>query len=232
MSFDKRFYGIYSAIVADGNDPEGLGRVKLIIPQVLGPNITEWCYGIGGSSLGTVDIPYGTFTTSANQTVSAANTATVVNSSWVAQDVNKTYLSGSRIYVEETGDYFFMFSAVFTKSNASSTSADLWIRKNGVDVPDSNTRILVAGNNGETVMVANFILDLNAGDYIELVFSSPDANTKLTYYSASSSPTRPAVPGVIATLNLIGKWTPKPGTRAWAMFEAGDPNFPVWMGAL
>jgi hypothetical protein len=232
MSYDKRYYGIYEGFVQDFDDPENNGRVRLTVPQVTGEvEWTGWAPNAGGGGLSQSSIPYGTFTTSANQTVTAANTATIVNSSFVAQDANKMFLDNGKIYVEETGDYFLMFSAIFTKSNANTTTADLWLRKNGVNIPDSNTRVSVAGNNGETIMVANFILDLEYNDYIELVFSSPDANTKLTYYAASSSPTRPAVPGIIATLHLIGKYLPKPNQKVWVMYIGGDPNFPVWIGA-
>ena len=225
-----RFFGVYSAKVVDNKDPLKKGRVKLQILQPTGIATTDWAPGCLGATAQT-GFPYGTFTTSANQTVAGANTATVVNSSFTTQDANKITISNGKITVQETGDYFVMFSAVFTKSNANSTTADLWLRKNGVNVPDSNTRVTISGGGGETVMVANFILDLNAKDYIEFVFSSPDANTKLTYYSASSNPTRPAVPGMIATINLIGKYLPQPGTKVWAMFEAGDPEYPVWIGA-
>lgn len=231
MSFDKRFYGIYSAIIADGQDPEGLGRVKLIIPQVLGDNITEWCYGIGGSSLSNVDAPYATFITTVTQTVTAANTATLI-SNWQDEDTNKMYSSGTRMYAEETGDYLIVWSAMLNKSNAASAEVDIWLKVNGVNVPNSNTRGHLSGSDAETALTASSIVDLKAGEYFEFAFSSPSDQVKVQYYAASSSPTRPAVPGVIATVNLIGKWEPQPGTRAWAMFEAGDPNFPVWMGAL
>ena len=224
-----RFFGIYSAKVVDNKDPLNKGRVTLQILQPTGTATTGWASPCLGA-MSQTGFPYGTFTTSASQTVAGANTATVVNSSFVAQDVNKMSLSNGKIYIEEQGDYFVIFSAVFTKSNANSTTADLWLRKNGVNIPDSNTRVTVSGNGGETVMAASFILDLNPKDYLEFVFSSPDANTKITYYAASSSPTRPAVPGIIATVNLIGKFVPKPGTKVWAMFEAGDPEYPVWIG--
>lgn len=232
MSYDKRYFGIYEGFVQDFNDPENSGRVRLTVPQVTGEvEWTGWAPNAGGGGLAQNNIPYGTFTTSANQTVAGANTATIVNSSFIEQDANKMYINNGKIYVEETGDYFVMFSAVFTKSTANSTTVDLWIRKNGVNIPESNTRITVAGNSGETVMTASFILDLEYDNYIEFVFSSPDANTKLTYYAASSSPTRPAVPGMIATLNLIGKYLPKPNQKVWVMYIGGDPNFPVWIGA-
>ena len=42
MSFDKRFYGIYLGICVDNEDPENLQRIKLVVPQVLGGEFTEW----------------------------------------------------------------------------------------------------------------------------------------------------------------------------------------------
>jgi hypothetical protein len=231
MSYDKRYYGIYEGFVQDFDDPENNGRVRLTVPQVTGEvEWTGWAPNAGGGSISQINYPYGTFLTTANQTVSAANTATVVNN-WVEGDANKTYLNGTRLYVEESGDYMFLFSTVFTKNGGSLTTADMWLRKNGVNLEDSNTRVTISGNNAETLMTVSFILDLDAGDYIELVFSSPESSTKLTYFAASTGPTRPAMPGVIATLNLIGKYKPQPGQRVWVMYIAGDPNFPVWMGA-
>lgn len=230
MSFDKRFYGVYRGIIADSNDPEGRGRVKLIIPQVLGNSVTEWVDTNNGA-VPNANMPYGTFITTATQTVTAADTATIVNN-WQAEDVSKMHLSGTRMYAEETGDYLLIWSAMLNKANASSAEVDIWLKVNGQDVPNSNTRGHLSGSDAETVLTASLILDLNAGDYFEFAFSSPSNAVKIQYYAASSTPTRPAVPGVIATVNLIGKWKPQPGTKSWVMFEAGDPNFPVWMGAL
>ena len=42
MSFDKRFYGIYLGLCVDNEDPENLQRIKLVVPQVLGGEFTEW----------------------------------------------------------------------------------------------------------------------------------------------------------------------------------------------
>jgi hypothetical protein len=30
---------------------------------------------------------------------------------------------------------------------------------------------------------------------------------------------------------IIGGYTPIPGDGCWVMFEGGDPNFPLWLGA-
>lgn len=222
------FFGIYRGLIVDSNDPKNLGRVKLKVPQVLGNNITDWADYVEGA-ISQVNYPYGTFYTNASQTVSGANTATVVNN-WVADDTNKTYLSGNKIYVQETGDYFLQFSAVMSKSNANSQDADIWIRKNGTNLTNSDTVVTLSGSSGHSVVTVGLVLDLKAKDYIQFVFSGVSASTSIQYHAAGTSPTRPACPGIIATLNLVGKYKPQPNTPCWVMFEGGDPNFPLWLG--
>lgn len=225
MSHDEKYFGFYRGVVIDNNDPKNLGRIKMIVPQVMGEQVTDWAWPVGGA-ISQVNYPYGTFYTEADQLI-GVNTATVVNN-WVQSDVNKAYLDGTRIYVEETGDYFVQFSCMFVKTNSSSGTANMWLRKNGTDIPDSNTRITLAGNDAEITMTVGLILDLNAGDYIQFVSS---ANSTNTYLSHDNAGVGPVVPGIIATLNLVGKYKPRPSQAVWASFEGGDPNFPLWIGA-
>jgi hypothetical protein len=42
MSSDKRFYGIYRGICVDNMDPDEENKITLIVPQVLGNQVTEW----------------------------------------------------------------------------------------------------------------------------------------------------------------------------------------------
>lgn len=230
MIEDKRYFGIYGGTVIDNNDPLNIGRVTLKVPQVLGESdisITDWAPAVNGA-VSQLNYPYGTFITTANQSLTQ-NAATVV-SNWQAEDTNKTNIDGTKIYVEETGDYFFQFSVVFSKSSANAGEADIWIRKNGTNVSNTNTTIHLSGSDAEVTVTVGFILDLDANDYIELVASTPSTNTLIKYHAPASTPTRPACPGVIATINLVGKWKPQPGSAVWVMFQGGDPNFPLWLG--
>lgn len=45
MIDDKRFYGIYSGVVIDVEDPDKDSRIRLQVPQVLGEEPTEWARG-------------------------------------------------------------------------------------------------------------------------------------------------------------------------------------------
>lgn len=225
MYSENNFYGMYRAVVADANDPEDLGRVTLIVPQVLGQAVTNWAWPVGGA-ISQMKYPYGSFSTSGSQAL-GVNTATKITG-FAEDDTNRMYLSNNRIYVQETGDYFLQFSAVIVKSNSSAGTADIWIRKNGVNIPKTGTRITVSGQGAEVVMTAGLILDLKVGEYIEFYGSASATNISVTSYGAN---TGPAIPGIIASLNLVGKWKPQPNTPVWAMFEGGDPNFPLWIGA-
>ena len=223
---EGKYFGVYRGIVIDTADPLEKGRVKLLVPQVSGEAVTDWAWPIGGA-IGQNKYPYATFYTNSNQAL-GVNTPTIVTN-WIEADTSRAYLDGTRLYVEETGDYFLQFSAVLIKSNASTGRAEMWVRKNGVNIPDSNTLVTLSGSNAETVITVAMILDLDAGDYIQIVGSASSTNTSIHYVPAGVGP---VVPGVIATLNLVGKWKPQPDSGVWVMFEGGDPNFPLWIGGF
>lgn len=229
MSFDKRFYGIYQGICIDNQDPNDLGRITMQIPQILGEAVTGWAPPIVGSTSQTA-LPYGNVSSTDTQHVTGANIATVATFNIIEDANNVTILDNSKIVAQRSGDYFFQFSAQIAKSGGSSAQADIWLRKNGVDIPRTNSRATLQGNPNEVLVTLNYILDLDPDDYIEVVFSSAASDVALTAHMGLTSPTRPDIPSIIATINLIGKYKPRPGAVVWASFLGGDPNFPLWMG--
>lgn len=231
MSYDKRFYGTYQAICIDSEDPEDMGRIKMQIPQILGEAVTEWAPSVGGN-ISQWKWPYGTFSSITSQAVGGANVETLITYD-TEEDTNGIYLKdNTKIVVTETGDYFLQFSAVFSKTGSNAKTVDMWLLKNGTDIPRSNTRLVVQGNPNDSVMAVSTILDLDAGDYVQLAMASAETSMTLTAYTGLTVPTRPDIPGIITTINLLGKYRPQPGTAVWATFIGGDPNFPIWIGAL
>lgn len=110
----------------------------------------------------------------------------------------------SRIVVSKTGLYQYQFSAQLDKTGGGTSGMEIWLRRNGTDISGTATQIVVAGTNGETVMTVPFFLDLSANDYIETVFASGDATMQISTFPAQTVPyVRPAVPSIIATMNLL-----------------------------
>ena len=133
-----------------------------------------------------------------NTDTSATNGVSVVNDG----DGNPT-----QITVNETGVYDIQFSAQMVKNSGnSSTRATIWLRKNGVDVSDSATYISFPGNSVYIVAAWNFFVQLNAGEYAQIMWhidSNVDNGLLIAHEPAGVSPTHPAVPSLIVTVNKV-----------------------------
>jgi phage FluMu gp28-like protein len=77
------------------------------------------------------------------------------------------------------------------------------LRVNGVDVPWSSTNLTFANNNILTVAAWNFVIPLNAEDYMELMFSTTDTEIIIFGQPPLSTPTRPGIPSLIVTVVQI-----------------------------
>jgi len=113
----------------------------------------------------------------------------------------------TQITVNETGVYDIQFSAQMVKdSGNSSTKATIWLRKNGTDVPDSATYVSFPGNSVYIVAAWNFFVQLNAGQYAQLMWhidSNVDNGLLIAHEPAGTSPVHPAVPSLIVTVNKV-----------------------------
>lgn len=136
--------------------------------------------------------------------LSNSPTAITYNSTDVTNGIALVPGQDSQIRVSKAGVYMFQFSCQLDKTGGGTSICDIWLRKNGTDIPYTATQVVVAGTNGETVMTVPFLLPLDANDYVEVVFASPDATMAITAFPAQTAPpdpyTRPAVPSIIVTI--------------------------------
>ncbi len=147
---------------------------------------------------------YGNFYDTTTQTASATpNTALPMTlNSTVAAD-GFSIVSGSRITAEHDGTYNLQFSAQLDKTDSGNDDVDIWFRKDGVNVPDSNTRLTLVGNNTKLVAAWNYLDYLASGSYIEIMWYSDDIDLRILSQASSSNPDRPAIPSIIATITQV-----------------------------
>lgn len=108
----------------------------------------------------------------------------------------------SRVYVTDTGVYNIQFSAQVDKSSGSSAqSIYIWLRINGTDVPYSASEISIKDASSETVAAWNFVTIMQANDYFELVWLSPDTDMQLKAPAATASV--PGIPSAIVTVTWV-----------------------------
>jgi hypothetical protein len=147
---------------------------------------------------------YGSFYDTTTQTATAINTATAVT--FNSTDLtNGVYLGTptSRVYVDTPGIYNFDTSFQLDKTAGGVGLFYLWFRLNGVDVPNSASQIRIQGNNAEIFSSLNYFFDLNAGDYVEIMYSVDDLSIQLLAEVAAAP--HPGIPSIILTVsNNIG----------------------------
>lgn len=142
---------------------------------------------------------YGSFYDTTIQTAAAINTAYAMtfNTTDLSQGV---YLGTptSRVYVDRPNVYNVQFSAQVDKTSGGVGLVWIWLRKNGVNIPDSSGQVRIQGNDSEIIAAWNYVIQLNAGDYIELMWEVDD--TSVILLSEVASAIHPSVPSVILTV--------------------------------
>ena len=141
-------------------------------------------------------------TTQPNPVADTVNLFTY-NSSVSEQGVTRG-VPTSKIYVSQTGIYNFQFSAQLDKSGGSASAVYIWPRINGVNVPDSATKIVIDGPNNEIVAAWNFVLVMQANDYFELAWQSSDTDVIIPYVAASGN--IPAIPSIILSVVWVSNY--------------------------
>jgi hypothetical protein len=142
---------------------------------------------------------YGSFYDTTTQTAAVINTAYGITFNTTDLSYGVTVGSPtSRIYIDRPNVYNVQFSAQVDKTAGGVGLVWIWLRKNGVNVPDSSGQIRIQGNNAELVVGWNYIIELNSGDYIELMWEVDDTSVILLADPASA--VHPSVPSIILTV--------------------------------
>ena len=155
-----------------------------------------------------INAPYGAFQDSTDQ--AAANTTTAYAITFDTTDFSNgvTLSDSSRLNVSQSGIYNLQFSIQFKNTTNDTQDVDVWFMKNGTNIDKSNSRFGMpprksSGDPSHVIASLNFFVSLAANDYVEIMWRTSDVGVSIEHYAASSSPTRPAVPSVIATLSFV-----------------------------
>lgn len=152
-------------------------------------------------------VPFGSFSDSTDQ--AAANTTTAYAITYNTTDFSKgiSVVSNSRITFETAGVYNVQFSIQFANDDVQIQDVDVWFRKNGTDIANSNSKFSVpnshGGTDGHLIASLNFYVEVVANDYIQIMWATTSTLVTIEHLAAQTTPTRPATPSVIVTANKI-----------------------------
>jgi len=172
-------------------------KLTTVLGSLFGPK--------GGKFLNT---PHGAFQDSTDQV--AANTTTAYAVTFNTTDFSNgvTVASNSRITVADAGIWNLQFSIQFKNTSNDGQDVDIWFRKNGTNIDNSNSRFHLpqrksSGDPSHLIAAMNFFVSLAANDYVEIMWRTTSTDVSIEHFGTSTSPTRPAVPSAIVTMSFV-----------------------------
>ena len=121
-----------------------------------------------------------------------------------------TVTNNSRIKVPCAGQYLVTFTLQVTNRGNTAAEFEVWAKDTGVNYALSNTRYDIPARKSSTIwshvvpaVTGIFTVDDPANDYLEIAWWSDSLDVYLEHYAAGTSPTRPAIPSVILTINFV-----------------------------
>ena len=155
-----------------------------------------------------LNAPYGAFHDSTDQVAASTTAATAITFDTTDFSNGVTLSNSSRFNVSQSGIYNVQFSIQLKNTTNDSHDVDIWFRKNGTNIDNSNSRYhpparKSTGDPSHLVASLNFFTSLVANDYVEIMFKVDNVNVTLEHFAASNTPTRPAVPSAIVTLSFV-----------------------------
>lgn len=191
----------FSATVDDGGG--GVGNILVLTTLLTGtlyPGMTVTATGLTA----------GTYITE----VISAGSAYRISTSALLTSRSMTASGQSKIQVAYPGRYNFQFSIQFANLDNAQQDASVWFRHNGVNIPNSNSDFGLparksAGVPSRLIGALNFFYNLEADDYMQIMWRTSDVDLTVEHFDAVSasgtSPAIPATPSVILTVNFVGR---------------------------
>ena len=148
---------------------------------------------------------WGSFWDSTSQTATANTPTSILLRTSDTGSRGISIVSNSRITFDHAGIYSLTFSIQFSNTDNSIHDINVWLRKNGVDVPASDSRFSVIARHGSVdgnvIGCVNFVLGVTTNDYLELIWATSNVAAYIHAEAAQTSPfAHPSIPGIICTV--------------------------------
>jgi hypothetical protein len=223
-SDDLNFVGLSSVNDTSTYKPLGISSQGVVKP------LTSWVSGAGGGgidslkrsadsvyarkngnfifqfkdSVGTNPAPvgyYGAFQDTTTQTAVSINTAYGVKLGVTDLSNGVTISNNTRIKIANAGIYNIQFSLQLEKTGGSGNMiADIWLRKNGVNLDGTTGKVVLTGSANASPIVAawNYLVAISSNDSLELMWSTTNDNVVIKASPATSP--FPSIPSAILTV--------------------------------
>lgn len=171
----------------------------------------DYFYGSGVH----LSFPYGQFSSNTDQTAAAVDTAYAITYDQSDFLDGVTLSSGSRLTVPFEGIYKVTFSLQLKNTTNDVQDVDVWIRKNGTDIANTNSRFSIparksTGNPSHLIATTPVMVQLATNDYVQVMWHVTDIGVSMEAYPAvtavpGTTPAIPATPSAFVQVEFISE---------------------------
>jgi hypothetical protein len=135
------------------------------------------------------------YSSTADQAIAVTGTPQALTYTTTQVNQGTTLVANSRIYVSAQGNYALSYSVeLFHVGAGVNQTATTFLKKNGATLANTGRQWSIASGGFQIAAMAEFVVSLNAGDYVEVFFSG---DTSLSANATAAAGALPAVPSVV-----------------------------------
>jgi hypothetical protein len=150
-----------------------------------------------------ISSPNGLFFDTGDQAIAAVNVAQPVrfNQTYLNAGVSINGATTSEITVTYSGIYNFQFTGQLRSTSGSSKVVFVWLRRNGTNIGYSTREYSVSGSGKELEVVANFNIDLQAEQYIQIMIAADSTALQLDTVAPTSP--HPGIASAVVAVSFV-----------------------------
>jgi hypothetical protein len=166
-----------------------------------------------------ISTPYNQLISNSDQTAAAIDQAYAITLDVSEFPDGISITSSSRITFAKTGIYNIAYSIQFKNTTNDQQDIDIWLRYNGTDIANSNSRFTIparksAGDPSHLIAVTPTVVDIFADNgYIEIMWRVENTGVSIEHFPAITAvpgvtPAIPATPSVIIGVTFLSAQFP------------------------
>ena len=167
--------------------------------------------GVRGFQLSNgIILPHAMLLSELDQELTSTTTEELLTYDVVALSNGIRVVDNSKIYVPCGGEYLVTFTLQVTNRSNAEQVFEVWAKDTGSNYPISRRRYDIPARKSSEVwshivpaVTGIFTVEDPTTDYLEIAWWASSTDVYLEHYGTDTSPTRPAIPSVILTINFV-----------------------------
>lgn len=135
------------------------------------------------------------YSSTADQPIAVTGTPQALTYNTTQFNQGTTLVASSRVYANAQGNYALSYSVeLFHTGGGVTQTATTFLKKNGTTIANTGRQWSIQSGGFQIAAPAEFVVSLNAGDYVEVFFSG---DTSLSANATAAAGALPAIPSVV-----------------------------------